>query len=165
MGMPKFDILGWAKFGAIAGLASALFMKVLPMIPQFQVTFSTIAVNLRSMVTGVGGEEVAKTASTYLLGLVGQEFSLPGLAYAILGGAIVFVAARFLYGFVEEYLPKGKQARLVEVMMIGSIIQLLIMQGLGIPAVSVIAGFLVNAIVVGFGLGLLYDQFKMQVPD
>lgn len=165
MNIPKFDVLGWAKFGAISGVLTALFMKVLPLIPTFQVTFSTIAVDLRSKVIGIGGEGLAKTAASYLLSLIGQDITVPGIAYVALGGALLLIGARFLFGFVGDLVPKGKLQRMVALLMLASLLQLFILQGIGVPALSVLFGFIVNAVVIGFGLNFVYDYFNMKVPD
>jgi hypothetical protein len=156
--MAKINVKNWAIIGAASSALTPLFLKVLSMIPTFQVTFSTLAIDLRSKIIGVSGVNF----SNFLLGLTGQDVTLPAIIMSILGGALLVVGARYLL----EYLPfnlKNSFQKLLAVFLIAAFAQLFIGSGFVIPAIMVLFGFLVNGIVMAYLMNWATKQFGITV--
>lgn len=156
--MAKIDVKNWAIVGGASAALTPLFLKVLSMIPTFQVTFSTLAVDLRSKVVGFSGVSL----SNFLLGLTGQDVTLPAIIMSIIGGALLVVGARYLL----EYIPinfKNNFQKLLAVFLIAAFAQLFIGNGFVIPSIMVLVGFLVNGVVMAYLLNWAAKQFGITV--
>jgi len=156
--MAKIDIKNWAIIGVIVSAITPFFMTLLSIIPMFQLTFSTIAINIRSQITGVSGLDFGN----YLLGLLGKELAVPNLLLNVLGGAVLIVLARF----VLNYLPiktKTTFHKLIAVFVLASVIQLLILSGFGFPGVNILVGFAINAVVMAYLVDKIAKQFGVKV--
>lgn len=156
--MAKVDNKNWLLLGAIAAGITPMLMKVLAMIPMFQVTFSTIALNIRSKITGVSGLDFGN----YVLGLIGQDFGIPAMALNIIGGAALVLLARYALDYIP-FKPKNKQQKLIAVFVIAAVGQLLLLSGFGIPSINILLGFLINAIAMAYIVNFLADQFSIKV--
>jgi hypothetical protein len=152
------NIKNWAIVGGVAAGITPLFMKVLSTIPTFQVTFSTLAVDLRSKVTGVSGGEL----SEFLLGLTGLQITIPAMIMIIIGGALIAVLARYALSFIP-FKPKDRMQLLASVFVLASLIELFVGAGFTIPGVALLLGFAVNGIVMSFVIGFLAEQLGLKV--
>lgn len=146
--MAKINNRNWLIIGGIASLITPIFMWLLSLIPQFQVTFSTLALDIRSQVTGVSGLNL----SNFLLGLIGQDFSLPALAVTIIGGALIILVARYLLDYVVKVIPvklNTNVKQLAAVFIMASLVEMFIVSS-GLPSLSIALGFVINAVVMAY---------------
>ncbi len=159
--MAKINNRNWLMIGGIASIITPIFMWVLSLIPQFQVTFSTLALDIRSQVTGVSGMNL----SNFLLGIIGQDFSLPALAVTIIGGALIVLLARYLLDYVVKVIPfklNTKVKILVAVFIIASIVEAFIVSS-GLPSLSIALGFVINAVAMAYVVDYVLKGMGMKV--
>lgn len=156
--MPKVNIKNWLIVGGISALITPFLMMLLNAIPMFQVTFSTLAINLRSKIVGLSGLNL----SNFLLGLTGLDFSLPTMILSVVGGALMVLAARYIF----EYLPfknLKKQQKLVAIFVIAGLLDVFVGAGFSIPSVALLVGFLLNGVVMAYIIKYVSEQFGLNI--
>lgn len=157
------QIKEWGLFGGIVGLATPVVLKLLSMIPMFQVTFSTIAVNVRSAVTGVGAG-AGGVLGNYLKGIAGIELTIPTFVAAAVGGAILAMIA---YLVLEKagYKPRDTKMGAVAVLALAALLQSFVVSGFALPSVWTLVSYVINGVVLAYVVDFVYDQIGFKTPS
>lgn len=158
----RFSLKDWLLFGGVSGVFSLLIGQVLSKVPLIQVTFSTIALNVRDKLLAATGLQGA--LGTYLMSKIGADLTIAGGLVSIVAGIAMVLAARI----VLELLPfeiKGDVKRLSALFLIAALIEMLVVSGLGIPAFSALFGFVVGAVALAVLMKFAYGILGMKLPE
>jgi hypothetical protein len=157
-----FNLKDWLVFGGVSGVFSVLIGQILAKVPLIQVTFSTIALNVRDKLLSAAG--LQGTLGTYLMSKIGSELTLSGGLVSILAGILLVLGARV----VLELIPieiKGDMQRLTALFIIAAVLEMVIVSGFGIPAFSAIFGFVVGAVALAVLMKVAYMVLGMKLPQ
>jgi hypothetical protein len=159
--MMKFNVKDWLVFGGVSGVLSLLLAQVLARIPMIQLTFSTIAYNVRDQLLGTAG--ISGSLGTYLMSKLGQDLTVFGGVIAIVMGMLLVLAARMIMSFAP--IIKNELAKLTAVFLIATVLEVLVVQGFGIPAMGALLGFVVGAVALAVVMKFGYQALGMRLPE
>lgn len=158
------EMWGWAKLGAIAGVATGFFLKtvsqLVSMIPGVSLDLQSISIST----TGLGN--VVNTGlSTYakkVLGMVPVPLTMPEWVWLAVGGALFMIVGAYAAEMVG--IKGSKQSKLTWTFVLAGLATGAIMSWtLAIPTLSALWLMVVDAFLLSW-LILLVDQKGRLVP-